>query len=225
MSATSSDFSTYTRARESNAPMTSNEGFSVVAPMNTSVPSSTCGRKLSCWALLKRCTSSRNSMVGWPAAATWRARATASRMSLMPACTAESAMNSASQAAAISRASVVLPVPGGPHRIIECRARAAMASYSGLPGASSCRWPTYSSSTRGRMRSASGRQPVRRASAIVPATSPNAAAPRDTAPGQLWRRRRRRRNRASRPPGPRPMSPCAISMPPPRASSTRPSGR
>ncbi len=49
-----------------------------------------------------------------------RARSTASRMSLTPAMTAESCMNSASARRAISRASVVLPVPGGPQRISEC---------------------------------------------------------------------------------------------------------
>ena len=44
---------------DNNALMTSKEGFSVVAPMNVSVPSSTYGRKVSCCALLKRCTSSK----------------------------------------------------------------------------------------------------------------------------------------------------------------------
>ena len=151
--------STYTRARDSSAPMISNEGFSVVAPMNVSVPSSTCGKNASCWALLKRCTSSRNSTVGWPSAATCCACATASRMSLIPACTAESEMKCALERAAISRASVVLPVPGGPQRISECSAPLAIACYSGLPAASRCVWPTNSSSRRGRMRSASGRQP------------------------------------------------------------------
>ncbi len=48
------------------------------------------------------------------------ARSTASRMSLTPDSTADNAMNSAWKASAISRASVVLPTPGGPHRIIEC---------------------------------------------------------------------------------------------------------
>ena len=48
------------------------------------------------------------------------ARATASRISLTPASTAEMAMNSALNASAIRRASVVLPTPGGPQRIIEC---------------------------------------------------------------------------------------------------------
>ncbi len=40
--------------RERRALLTSNEGFSVVAPMRVSVPDSTWGRSASCWALLKR---------------------------------------------------------------------------------------------------------------------------------------------------------------------------
>ena len=48
----------------------------------------------------------------------------AARMSFTPDSTADSAMNSQSKALAVRRASVVLPTPGGPHRIIEC----------GLPG-------------------------------------------------------------------------------------------
>src|SRR5579871_5399682 len=79
-------------------------------------------------------------------------------MSLIPACTAESAMNSAFERAAMSRASVVLPVPGGPQRISECGWPEAIASYSGLPGASRWDCPTNSSSVRGRMRSARGCQ-------------------------------------------------------------------
>ena len=47
-----------TRVRESSAETTSNDGFSVVAPTKVTVPFSTCGRMASCWALLKRCTSS-----------------------------------------------------------------------------------------------------------------------------------------------------------------------
>ena len=44
--------------------MTSKYGFSVVAPMSVIVPSSTCGRSASCWALLKRWISSMNRTVG-----------------------------------------------------------------------------------------------------------------------------------------------------------------
>ena len=50
--------STITFIRERSALLTSNEGFSVVAPTRTTVPSSTCGRNASCWALLKRWISS-----------------------------------------------------------------------------------------------------------------------------------------------------------------------
>ena len=49
-----------------------------------------------------------------------RASATFSRMSLTPASTAETLMKAASVCAAIIRASVVLPVPGGPQKTIEC---------------------------------------------------------------------------------------------------------
>ncbi len=66
------------------------------------------------------------------------------------------AMNCASKASAISRASVVLPVPGGPQRIIECGRPEAKAAESGLPSPSNCGWPITSSSERGRSRSARG---------------------------------------------------------------------
>ena len=57
-------------------------------------------------------------------------------------------MNSALNASAIRRASVVLPTPGGPHRIIECSLPDANATASGLPGASRWRWPITSSMVR-----------------------------------------------------------------------------
>ena len=66
------------------------------------------------------------------------------------------AMNWASKASAISRASVVLPTPGGPQRIIECSRPDSKATRSGLPGPSRCCWPITSSSVFGRSRSASG---------------------------------------------------------------------
>ena len=58
--------STYTRQRESSAAITSNDGFSVVAPIRVTVPRSTCGRNASCWALLKRWISSTKRIVRWP---------------------------------------------------------------------------------------------------------------------------------------------------------------
>src|SRR2546425_3987378 len=125
--------------------------------MNVSSPRSTNGRNASCCALLKRCTSSTKRIVCLPdCASVASARATASRMSLTPARTAEMAMKSALKASAISRASEVFPDPGGPHRIIECGLPDANATASGLPGPNRWRWPTTSSIVFGRSRSASG---------------------------------------------------------------------
>ena len=78
-------------------------------------------------------------------------------MSLTPASTADSPMKSASVAFAASRASVVLPEPGGPHRIIEWM----RAAVEGQAQRLSLRQqvgpvPANSSSERGRSRSASG---------------------------------------------------------------------
>ena len=61
---------------------------------------------------------------------------TTARMSLMPASTADSAMNSACAPVATSRANVVLPVPGGPHKIIECGRPDSNARRNGAPAPS-----------------------------------------------------------------------------------------
>ena len=124
--------------------------------MKVKRPDSTCGRKASCCDLLKRCTSSTKTTVARPARRMASACSTASRMSLTPASTADSAMKCAPVARASSRASVVLPTPGGPHRIIDGSRPDSKATRSGRPGASRWRWPTTSSSVCGRSRSASG---------------------------------------------------------------------
>ena len=62
----SSDLNTSTRARDSSGAISSNDGFSVVAPTSTMVPSSITGRKQSCCARLKRWISSTNSSVPCP---------------------------------------------------------------------------------------------------------------------------------------------------------------
>ncbi len=67
---------------------------------------------------------------------------------------------------AMSRASVVLPVPGGPQRITDDSRSASIRARSGRPGPSRWSWPTTSSSVAGRRRSASG--PSRRVSAPRP---------------------------------------------------------
>ena len=65
--------------------MTSKLGFSVVAPMSMMVPSSTWGRKASCWARVKRWISSTKRMVRLRCSCLRsRAAATISRISLTP---------------------------------------------------------------------------------------------------------------------------------------------
>ena len=148
--------STYTTARDKSAELTSNDGFSVVAPTKVNSPLSTCGKKASCWLLLKRCTSSTNTIVWRPCAAATLAISTASRMSLTPPSTALMETKRASNASAIRRASVVLPVPGGPHRMQLCGIPLSKATRKDCPSPTSCCWPITSASVRGRKRSASG---------------------------------------------------------------------
>ena len=149
--------STKTLERDSSAALTSNDGFSVVAPISTMSPVSTRGRKASCCALLKRWISSTNRIVRRPdSRRAASASAITALMSLMPDRTALKAMKWARVTVAIRRATVVLPLPGGPQRMIDCRASRSMAARNGRPGASRSRWPTISSKVRGRIRSASG---------------------------------------------------------------------
>src|SRR6266446_807964 len=157
MSSSESGCREYTRQRDRSAALTSKDGFSVVAPMRVSVPFSTWGRKASCWPLLKRWISSTKRMVRLPprARSAW-ASATTWRISLTPASTAEKGTKRAPATWAMRKASVVLPVPGGPQRIMEWSCPSSSARRRTLPGPIRCCWPTTSSRVRGRMRSASG---------------------------------------------------------------------
>ena len=105
---------TNTRQRESSALLSANEGFSVVAPMNITVPFSIRGRNASCCVLLKRWTSSTKSTVERPRSRLNSASFAASLMSAMPAVTAEMTIDLALTRAVRIFASVVLPVPFGP---------------------------------------------------------------------------------------------------------------
>ena len=204
MASASSGRSTSTRARDRSAEFTSKLGFSVVAPINTMSPRSTCARNASCCALLKRWISSTNRIVGWPV----RRRACAARSmtsftSLTPESTAEICTNGTPAVRAIRRASVVLPVPGGPHRTMLVRCRPSRISTSGLPSSRRCSCPTNSSNARGRMRSASGAfgpgsssPPARPVGTGPPGASPNrspftSAAVRASAPARRSARARR----------------------------------
>ena len=114
--------------------------------MSTSRPSSTCGSSASCWVRLNRCTSSRNRIVPLPCSPSRpRARSTTSRTSFTPAETADRGSNALLVAPATRRATVVLPVPGGPQRITDESRSDWMSTRSGRPGPSSCSWPTTSS--------------------------------------------------------------------------------
>src|SRR5690349_10623577 len=125
--------------------------------MSVTVPASTCGRSASCWSLLKRWISSMNRTVRVPFSArrSW-AVAMAPRTSATPLITAESVMNSAPIASARIRASVVLPVPGGPHSSSDVSLPRDTERRSGPASPTRCPWPWNSSKLRGRIRAGSG---------------------------------------------------------------------
>ena len=141
-------------------------GFSVVAPISVTSPDSTTGRSASCCVLLKRWISSMKSTVRRPCAPRRsRARPITACTSALPDETAESSSNADCVLAATMRASVVLPVPGGPKKIDEDTRSSSIARRSAAPSPTSCGCPANSSSARGRMRSASGACAARRSSA------------------------------------------------------------
>ena len=78
------------------------------------------------------------------------------RTSATPVCTADSSTNSARVLWATIRARVVLPLPGGPKKIIDGTRSAAIARRSPLSGPTTSAWPSNWSSVCGRSRWASG---------------------------------------------------------------------
>ena len=118
-SSSSNAFSTNTRHRDKSAALISNDGFSVVAPINMILPFSTYGRNASCWALLKRWISSTKRTVRSPTLRLNSARFMTSFISLIPLVTALKLINSDFVFPAIMLARVVFPTPGGPQKIIE----------------------------------------------------------------------------------------------------------
>ena len=129
----------------------------MVAPMRTMSPDSTWARRASCCALLKRWISSMKTTVRRPSR---RRRSSAarrtSRTSFTPERTALIASKWAFVRRRITKASVVLPEPGGPQRMSERSWSCSIARRRGRPGPSTSSWPRISSSVRGRTRSASG---------------------------------------------------------------------
>ena len=159
----------------------------MVAPISVTVPSSTSCSSPSCWVRLKRWISSMNRIGRRP-----RARCfLASSKLLLQVGHARPSPPTAPSAArptslASSRASVVFPQPGGPHRISDASRPRSSIRASGASGRSSCSWPTSSASTVGRSRSASGRSAAARGAAV-------AGRARAARTGRAWRQSSRRR--------------------------------
>ena len=102
----------------------------MVAPTSTTVPSSITGRNESCCARLNRCTSSTNNSVPLPISRRARAASKTFFKSATPENTAEICSKCSSVASANSRATVVLPVPGGPQKISDPSVRVASMRVS-----------------------------------------------------------------------------------------------
>ncbi len=147
-----------TRARDRSAALSSKDGFSVVAPTRITVPSSMTGRKPSCWARLKRWISSTKSNVWRPSIRRMRAASKTFFKSATPEKIAEICSKASPASPESSRATVVLPVPGGPQKIIEPSEPDAIMRASTPSSPVKCSWPVTSASVFGRSRSASGRR-------------------------------------------------------------------
>ena len=101
--------------RETSGEFTWKYGLCVVAPMNLTTPRSMCGSSTSCWALLKRWISSMNRMVVSPRKSRQvRAWSIFARISATLDSTPLSDSKREPVVRAITLASVVFPVPGGP---------------------------------------------------------------------------------------------------------------
>ena len=98
-----------------------------------------------------------NNKVPRPIARRSRAASKTLRSSATPENTADRGTNSKSEAVAKRRAMVVLPQPGGPHRIIDANCLWASIRPSGASGANRWSWPTTSVNVPDRKRSAKGR--------------------------------------------------------------------
>ena len=156
-SSSSSGWSVSSSDRDSSGDTTEKLGFSVVAPMNDTQRFSTAGSSASCWVLENRCTSSTNSRVCRPLNdSACFASSIAARTSFTPAVTAEISVKRRFVTWLTTEASVVLPVPGGPHSTSDIGASFSMSLRNGVPAAVRCRCPITSSSVLGRIRTASG---------------------------------------------------------------------
>ena len=128
-------FSPNTDDRLRNAGLTEKAGFSVVAPTSVMSPISTACNSASCCTVVNLCISSTKTTVARSSIESRRrAISITSRMSLTPAVTADSRSNSRLVVTAMSSASVVFPVPGGPHKMMEDIRSASINLRSGPLG-------------------------------------------------------------------------------------------
>src|SRR5258708_1308212 len=97
-----------------------------------------------------------NRMVRVPYCRAFSASSITCLISLIPESTAENSMNSALVMWAMIWASVVLPTPGGPQKMIDPGSSRSICRRRGFPGARMCSCPTNSSSVRGLIRRARG---------------------------------------------------------------------
>jgi len=91
-------------------------------------------------------------------------------ISLMPLITAENSMKVALVVSAMILASVVLPTPGGPHKIMDPESSCSICTRNGFPGPTRCSCPLNSSSVCGLIRSARG---AVRSGPLGPSCSPS----------------------------------------------------
>ena len=160
--------------RESSAELTSKYGFSVVAPISVTSPSSTAGSSASCWALLKRWISSRKKIVALAARA--RAGARRARSPRAPPRARRSPRTPPRRRRARSRRSepgerrlAGARRPVQDHRVRRGPPRSPCAAPSPRP--SRCSWPTNSSSVarpHPRRQRLLGRRDARSARAAAP---------------------------------------------------------
>ena len=137
--------------------MSEKNGFSVVAPMSTSSPSSTCGQQRVLLRPVEAVHLVEEQDRALPVLPEPRPGPLGDLAHVLHArATADSGSNAFSVAPATSRAIVVLPVPGGPHSTTDDSRSDSISVRSGRPGPTECSWPTTSSSDRGRSRAASG---------------------------------------------------------------------
>lgn len=139
----------YVLQRDNRALITVKLGFSVVAPMSVMMPFSTHGRRTSCWDLDQRWISSRKSIVCCPDLKLFCAPEMIFTTSSFFDRTHDRWKNSASSEFAMTRASEVLPQPGGHQRRIDGSLPASMNFRIDLPSQIRCCCPTRSSSFSG----------------------------------------------------------------------------